>query len=315
MTKKILITGGTGLVGKAIQSVSVTKEELYEFIYMSSKDCDLTNWEETLSFFEKHRPNYVIHLAANVGGLFKNMKYKVEMLEKNVLINTNVLKASHIVKVERLIACLSTCIFPDKTSYPIDEEMLHNGPPHFSNDAYAYAKRLLEVQCRAYQEEYNDNFVCVIPTNIYGPYDNFNLEDSHVIPGLIHKCYLSKKENKPFVISGTGNPLRQFIYSEDLAMLIMWVLENYMTEERDPIILSVDEEEEVSIRDIALSIASLFNYDNIEFDTTKSDGQYKKTANNKKLRERVKDFRFTPIKDGLAKTVKWFNENYDNIRK
>ena len=105
--------------------------------------------------------------------------------------------------------------------------MLHNGPPHFSNDAYAYAKRLLEIQCKAYREQYSDNFVCVIPTNIYGPYDNFNLTDAHVIPSLIHKFWLAKKESKPFVIAGSGKPLRQFIYSEDLAKLILWVLESY----------------------------------------------------------------------------------------
>ena len=110
--------------------------------------------------------------------------------------------------------------FSDKTSYPINESMLHNGPPHSSNDAYAYAKRMLEIHSKAYNEQYNDNFVCIIPTNLYGPYDNYNLQDSHVIPGLIHKCYLAKKENKPFYVWGSGKPLRQFIFSEDLAELI-----------------------------------------------------------------------------------------------
>lgn len=317
--KKVLVTGGTGLVGKAILHISsiseISKNNKYEYFYLSSKDCDLTNWEETLSFFEKNKPDYVIHLAANVGGLFKNMAQKVEMLEKNVLINMNVLRASHLINVERLVACLSTCIFPDKVSYPINENMLHQGPPHFSNDAYAYAKRLLEIQCRAYREQYNKNFVCVIPTNIYGLFDNFNLEDSHVIPGLIHKCYLAKKEGKPFIISGTGKPLRQFIYSEDLAKLIIWVLEEYMMLNNETIILSVDEKDEVSIKDIALEIASLFEYKNIEFDETKSDGQYKKTADNKKLRTYLPEFQFTDIKDGLGKTVKWFLENYEIIRK
>ena len=128
------------------------------------------------------------------------MKYPVNMLEDNLLINTNVLKASNEINVESLIACLSTCIFPDKTTYPIDETMLHNGPPHFSNDAYAYAKRMLDIQSRAYQEQYNDNFVCVIPTNIYGDHDNYSLEDGHVIPSLIHKCYLSKKNNEDFLL-------------------------------------------------------------------------------------------------------------------
>ena len=227
--KTILITGGTGLVGKAIQTVSTNYD--YKFIFLSSKDCDLTSYSNTLYTFSSYNPDYVIHLAACVGGLFKNMAYKVDMYEKNILINLNVLKVCHEIKVKKLISCLSTCIFPDKTTYPINETMLHNGPPHTSNDAYAYAKRMLEVQSRAYQEQYGDNFICIIPTNIYGSYDNFNLQDSHVIPGLIHKCYLAKKENKPFVIAGSGTPLRQFIYSEDLAILILWTIENYYEKE------------------------------------------------------------------------------------
>lgn len=121
------------------------------------------------------------------------MNYKVDMLEKNVLINFNVIKCSYEVQVEKLICMLSTCIFPDKTTYPIDETMLHDGPPHTSNHAYAYAKRVLEIHCRAYNEQYNTNFCCIIPTNIYGPHDNYSLQDGHVIPALIHKCYLAKK--------------------------------------------------------------------------------------------------------------------------
>ena len=165
----------------------------YDFIFVSSKDADLTKYNETYSLFKKLEPDYVIHLAACVGGLFKNMNQKVDMFEINNLINFNVVKISHEFKVKKLICCLSTCIFPDKTTYPIDETMLHNGPPHSSNDAYAYAKRMLEVHCKAYQEQYNDNFICVIPTNIYGPHDNYSLDDGHVIPALTHRCYLANK--------------------------------------------------------------------------------------------------------------------------
>ena len=167
---KILVTGGSGLVGKAIEEISTNYN--YDFIFISSKDCDLTNYEQTLLIFEKYKPQYVIHLAAYVGGLFKNMRHKVDMYEKNININNNVLKCCHDFKVKKLISCLSTCIFPDNTTYPINEGMLHNGPPHHSNDAYAYAKRMLEIHSKSYQEQYNDNFICIIPTNIYGPNDN-----------------------------------------------------------------------------------------------------------------------------------------------
>ena len=308
----ILVTGGTGLVGSAIKSISANYNN-YNFFFMSNKDCDLTNWNQTIDYFNKIKPTYVIHLAACVGGLFKNMKYKVDMLEKNILINSNVLKASHQLQVKKLISCLSTCIFPDKTIYPINETMLHDGPPHSSNDAYAYAKRLLEVHTKAYQEQYNDNFICVIPTNIYGPDDNYNLEDAHVIPALIHKCYIAKKNNEPFVICGSGSPLRQFIYSEDLAILFMWVLEQY--NDKNSIILSVSEKDEVSIKDMALLIAKKFNYNNVIFDTSKPDGQYKKTADNAKLISLIGDFNFTTISKGISKSIDWFIQNYDACRK
>ena len=307
----ILVTGGTGLLGKAIEEISNTYN--YKFICIGSKDCDLTNLNETRSFFTKIKPDVVIHLAAFVGGVFKNINYKVDMYEKNILINHNVLKVCHECKVNKLISCLSTCIFPDKTKYPINETMLHNGPPHSSNDAYAYAKRMLEVQSKAYQSQYGDNFICVIPTNIYGPHDNFSLEDGHVIPALIHRCYINKQNNEPFVVRGSGKPLRQFIFSLDLARLIMWTLIDY--NQKDSIILSVSEHEEISIKDVAESIAEAYNYsEHIEFDTNFTDGQYKKTADNSKLMKLNGNFSFTPFKEGIQKSVNWFIQNKDACR-
>ena len=243
------------------------------------------------------------------------MNYKVDMLEKNLLINYNVLKCSHLLNVKKVVSCLSTCIFPDKTTYPINEGMLHNGPPHKSNDAYAYAKRILEIQSKAYQEQYGDNFICVIPTNIYGPNDNYSLEDGHVIPALTHRCYLAKKENKPFRVLGSGTALRQFIYSDDLAKLFMWTLKNY--DERESLILSVGEKNEVSIKNVATEIAKSFNYEHmIEFDTRYSDGQYKKTADNSLMKELFGEYKFINIEDGIKSTVDWFLNNYEsgNIR-
>ena len=312
MGLKILVTGGTGLIGKAIQTISSNYH--YEFIFIGSKDCDLTNFDETFHYFKKIQPDYVLHLAACVGGLFKNINYKVEMYEKNIQINNNVLKSCHLVNVKKVISCLSTCIFPDKTSYPIDESMLHNGPPHDSNDAYAYAKRMLEIQSKAYQQQYGSNFICIIPTNIYGPHDNYSLEDGHVIPSLIHRCYLNKQNNEKFVVRGTGKPLRQFIYSEDLAKLILWSLEKYNS--KDSIILSVCEKDEISIEHVARLVARNYDYENnIIFDDSFSDGQYKKTANNAKLMNLIKDFEFTKIEDGMKSSVQWFIQNYDTCRK
>lgn len=306
----VLVTGGSGLIGKAIESIKSNYD--YNFIFLSSSDCDLTDFNKTKELFNEIKPDYVIHLAANVGGLFKNMNQKVDMFEKNLLINYNVIKCCHDLKIKKLISCLSTCIFPNDTTYPINESMLHNGAPHNSNDAYSYAKRMIEVHSKAYREQYNDNFVCVIPTNVYGEYDNFSLEDGHVVPALIHKCYLAKQNNEPFVVYGSGKPLRQFIYSIDLAKLILWVLENYSGE---PIILSPNENEEVSIKNVAELIAKEFDYDNIKFDTSKSDGQFKKTADNTKLIDLYEEFKFTTIEEGIKKSVNWFMNNYKIARK
>jgi GDP-L-fucose synthase len=310
--QRIIITGGSGLVGSAIREIS-HKYCDFEFIYVSSNDYNLTSLEETKAMFDKYSPKYVIHLAACVGGLFKNMDNKVRMFEDNILINFNVVKCCHEYKVEKLVACLSTCIFPDKTTYPINETMLHDGPPHASNDAYAYAKRMLHVQCKAYRDNYGDNFVCVIPTNVYGPNDNFSLIDGHVIPSLIHQCYIAKQSGSAFVVKGTGAPLRQFIYSCDLAELIMWTLLNY---DDETIILSVSESAEISITDIAELITKHMDYtDLILYDDRFSDGQYKKTADNARLIKQHGNYKFTAIGDGIEKTVKWFLLNYANSRK
>ncbi len=309
---KVLVTGGSGMVGYGIQQIQNNFN--HKFIFMSSKDCDLSNYEITLNYFEKINPDYVIHLAAYVGGLFKNMNYKVDMLEKNLIMNYNVLKVCHNLKIKKVVSCLSTCIFPDDTTYPINENMLHNGPPHNSNDAYAYSKRLLEIHSKAYQEQYGDNFICVIPTNIYGENDNYSIEGGHVIPGLIHKCYLAKQNNEKFMVWGSGKPLRQFIYSQDLGRLIMWVLEKY--EEKDSIILSVGEKEEVSIEYVARQIAKAYDYEHmIDFDITKSDGQFKKTADNSKLMNLYGEYKFMNIEEGIKRSVNWFVENYDKCRK
>jgi GDP-L-fucose synthase len=309
--EKILVTGGRGLVGKAINNI-VGLDSRYHFT--NSSETDLYQYESCRELFQKHQPTKVIHLAANVGGLFKNMNQKVNMLEKNLIINYNVVKCSHEFGVKRFIGCLSTCIFPDKTTYPINEDMLHNGPPHPSNDAYAYAKRMLEIQCKSYREQYGDNFMCIIPTNIYGPHDNFNLNDSHVIPGLIHKCYFAKKEGQDFLVSGTGRPLRQFIYSDDLAKFIIWMLDN--SEYNESLILSPDPDDETSIGEIAELIAIEFDYlDKLRYDTSKSDGQYRKTADNSKLKEIYGELDLVNIKDGIKKTVRWFNNNYNKCRK
>lgn len=247
----VLVTGGSGLVGKGIQlALEEVPDELKNnsWIFLTSKDGDLRQLSQVEALFEKYKPTHVIHLAAMVGGLYRNMKYRVEFFLDNMNMNTNVLRCCHKYQVKKCITCMSTCIFPDKTTYPITEDMLHDGPPHSSNAPYAYAKRMVDVLNRAYADEYHCLFTSVIPTNIFGPHDNYSIEDGHVLPGLMHKCYLAKQNNEDFVIWGTGKPLRQFIYSVDLGRLFLWVLRQY--DSVDPIILSVGEEDEVSIKEV-----------------------------------------------------------------
>ncbi|CAB1324020.1 unnamed protein product [Coregonus sp. 'balchen'] len=312
----------------------------------------------------------------------------------NIYINDNVLQAAHEVDAVRVVSCLSTCIFPDKTTYPINETMvtghvwclcvcmcvvdsqlqsylflnlqIHNGPPHESNFGYSYAKRMIDVHNRAYYQQRGRCYTAVIPTNVFGPHDNFNIEDGHVLPGLIHKAYIAQKEGSPLVVWGSGTPRRQFIYSLDLARLFLWVLREYP--EVDPIILSVGEEEEVSIKEAAEAVVEALGFKGqvtvsfqlgawpdiqlkhthkhspsrslsfiltcslthtlsvvvavfdsltpvLQYDTTKADGQFKKTASNAKLLRYRPNFTFTPFKQALKETCDWFVANYNTARK
>ena len=191
-----LVTGGTGLVGSAIQAE----------IKLGSKDVDLKIQKDVDQIFSKYQPDNVIHCAARVGGLGDNMNHKGEFYHDNIMMNTNVLEACRKYNVKKVVSFLSTCIFPDNVEYPLQEHKIHLGEPHNSNFAYAYAKRMLDVQSRAYSEQYGTNYMCVIPTNIYGPNDNFSIENGHVLPSLLHKCYLSKENNTDLLVWGSEKP-------------------------------------------------------------------------------------------------------------
>lgn len=313
---RVVVTGGSGLVGKgieaAIQQDDKAKNETWTFL--SSKDGDLTKLDQVQAAFAKYKPTHVIHLAAKVGGLYGNMAQNLEFYLQNMAINMNVLKVCHETGVKKVVSCLSTCIFPDKTSYPIDETMLHSGEPHTSNLGYSHAKRAVDILSRLYRQDHGCNFVTVIPTNIYGPHDNFHIQGGHVIPGLIHKLYKCKREGTKFTVWGNGTALRQFIYSVDLGKLMVWTMRNY--NEAEPIILSVDESDEISIKDAAKAVADAYDYkDEFQYDRTKSDGQHKKTASNNKLRRLYPEFEFTPFAEGVRQSVEWFEANYETARK
>jgi GDP-L-fucose synthase len=309
---RTLVTGGYGLVGSEFST---------DVLRISSKDCDLTNKNQTdklIDFYTNRNVHgdrvvdKIIHCAAKVGGLGGNMNHKGEFFYDNIMMNTNIIESCRKHGIENLVVFLSTCVFPDKVDYPLTEEKIHLGPPHNSNDAYAYAKRMADIQVRAYREQYGLNYKCVIPTNIYGPNDNYNLENGHVVPSLIHKCYLAKQNNTPFVVWGSGTPLREFIYSKDVAELSLWVLENY--NEAEPIILSTSEE--ISIKDVVNLIVKEMDFTGeVVFDNTKPDGQYRKPSDNSKITKYLPHFKFTPFEIGIKETIKHFLKNYNNIRK
>ena len=299
--KKLLVTGGNGLVGSSINAdIRIGKEY------------DLRNLEDANTMFNLYKPTHVIHCAGKVGGVGGNMNYKGEYFYDNIMINTNVIEQARKCGVEKLVSFLSTCVFPDNVEYPLTESKIHLGEPHFSNYPYAYAKRMADIQIRAYREQYGLNYVSVIPTNIYGPNDNFSLTQGHVMPMLIHKLYLAQKNNTDFVVWGSGKPLREFIYSKDIATLSEWAVNNY--NDPEPIIFSTSYE--ISIMDLVDLLVKEFNFKGkVIFDKSKPDGQFRKPSDNTKLKSYLPDFNFTPIEEGLKETINWFIENYEKTRK
>jgi len=291
-----LVTGGTGLVGSAIESKYKP----------TRKSLNLMNLNEIIRYINTNKIDSIIHCAARVGGIKANSEKPGEFYYENVIMNSNVLEAARITGVRKVVSFLSTCIFPDGAEFPLSIDQIHKGEPHSSNYGYAYAKRMLEVQSRAYRDQYGCNFVTVIPCNIYGPNDNYNLDSAHVIPSLIHKCYLAKEENTHFDIWGTGRPYREFIYSKDVARLVQWVLENY--NHSDPLILSPDEEINMAI--LAQTIASRMDFWGSLYYNGEMDGQQRKPSDNSKLKTMIPDFEFTPIEQGIQESIDWFVENY-----
>jgi GDP-L-fucose synthase len=301
--KKILVTGGRGLVGSEFIGDHYFKP--------TSKEYDLIDKDQTNRLMLEGFDG-IIHCAAKVGGVGANMNYKGEFFYDNIMINTNVIEGARLSGVKNLVTFLSTCIFPNEVNYPLTEKKIHLGPPHFSNDAYAYAKRMADIQIRSYNEQYGLNYKSVIPTNIYGPNDNYDIENGHVVPSLIHKCYLARENKTPLTIWGSGTPLREFIFSKDVAKLTEWVLHNY--KENEPIILSTSEE--ISIKDVVGMIVELMNFKgDVLFDSTKPDGQFRKPSDNSKIRHYLPDYKFTPIYEGLRETIEYFEKNFNLIRK
>ena len=235
-----------------------------------------------------------------------------DFYRENILINSNVLEACRKYEVEKVVSLLSTCIYPDEVNYPLTEEQIHNGPPHASNYAYAYAKRMLDVQSRAYRDQYGCNFITAIPNNLFGENDNYDLNDSHVMPAIMHKMFLAEQSKQNVVLWGDGSPLREFTYSVDLARILLFLLENY--DDAPPI--NVGNTGEHSIKEVAEMIAKYMKFNGeIKWDTEKPSGQHRKPSDNSKLIDLGwKGDDYTNFEDAVKLSCEWFTENYPNLR-
>jgi len=303
----ILVTGSDGLVGSALREI-LAKEDAY---MATRSSADLTDFDQTMELFSQVKPDRVIHLAALVGGIGGNLMHSGDYFRTNTLINLNVLEAARTVGVKKLGSFMSTCIFPNDAKYPLTVDQLHLGSPHPSNFGYAYAKRMLEVQSRAYREQWGLDYVVAIPTNIYGPNDNWSLTEGHVVPSLIHKVFLAREKDEPLVVWGTGNPLREFIYSADVAQLALWLITEYSS--ATPIIFTSGTE--TSIRELVSMVTEAMSYDGVvTFDDSKPDGQFRKPSDPAAVKELAPDFSFTPLDEGIRQTVDWFLKHYPKIR-
>ncbi|CAB4757482.1 unannotated protein [freshwater metagenome] len=303
---RLLVTGSSGLVGSAIRGLNPE-----DTVFVNRGDADLTDFSSTEKLFIMHNPTHVIHLAAEVGGIGGNISNSGDYFRNNILINTNVLEISRRVGVKKLISFMSTCVFPDAATYPLTVDQVHNGPPHPSNFSYAYAKRMLDIQSKAYRKQWGLDYQILVPTNIYGPNDYWNLQEGHVVPSLIHKIHLAKQKQESLNVWGTGAPLREFVYSEDIGKLTLWAIQEY--ENTEPLILSSGIE--VSIHKLVTTIAKLMNFTGkIVFDPTKPDGQFRKPSDAETLRQFLPDFTYLSLEEGLTRTIRWFERNYPEIR-
>jgi len=302
-----LVTGATGLLGSEILALSPVS------VGMSSKECDLTDSNHAILTLEDGRVDTVIHCAARVGGVKANTDYVADFFDDNVKMNMNVLDACRERKL-KLVSVLSTCIYPDKVyvQYPLTEGQLHAGPPHHSNFGYAYAKRMLEVQSRAYRQQFGCNFISVIPNNLYGINDNYDLNSGHVIPALIRKFHEAMLEGRnEVVIWGTGRPIREFTSARDAAKIILWLAENYDGEEP----VNIGNPDWISIENLSLMIGEEIGFKgHVKFDASKPDGQYEKPSSNQKLRSLGWTDAYTPLRVGLRETIHKFKEAYPNVR-
>lgn len=307
---KIYVAGHDGMVGSAIIRNLETKG-YKNIIYKSYKELDLTRQEDVESFFEINKPEYVFLAAAKVGGILANNTYPAEFLYINLMIEANVIHSAHKYGVKKLLFLGSSCIYPKLSPQPIREEYLLSNYLETTNEAYAIAKIAGIELCKFYRKQYNDDFISAMPTNLYGLNDNFDLKNSHVLPALIRKFHEAKENNESeVVIWGTGEPMREFLFVDDLADALVHLIENYSEEGH----LNIGTGEDVKIKDLANIVKSIVGFKGqVMNDLSKPDGTPRKLLDVSKLHATGWKHK-TTLEEGIKKVYEWYLKA-DNVRK
>ena len=290
----ILITGAGGLVGSELNKLYPNAIKIYH------KNFDLTKETDVQNLFQIYKPKCIIHCAGRVGGILDNLKHPALFFDDNILMNTLMVKYAYLNNVERFIGILSSCIFPDVSShYPLELNDLHKGAPTETNFSYGYSKRCLAVQIDAYNKEYGTKYNYLMPCNMYGEHDRYDMEKSHFIPMLLMKIKNAVKENKDHILLlGDGTPLRQFMHAEDLAKTIKYILDNNIYEN-----INVAVDENYSIHEMAtIALEATKNtHLKIVYSSGTPNGQFRKDICNKKLKELIPNITMISLKEGIER--------------
>lgn len=304
---KILILGARGLVGSAIKR-QLEAQGHQTLLTPPSTELNLTNQSEVLEYFAENKPEYVFLAAAKVGGIHANNTYRADFIHQNIMIQANTFEASFQNKVKRLLFLGSSCIYPKEAPQPMKEDCLLTSPLEPTNEPYAIAKIAGLKTAESFRRQYGCEYYSVMPTNLYGPYDNFDLENSHVIPGLIARMHKAITEGeKVFKIWGSGKPRREFLYVDDMAAACLYVM-NLKTEIPD--LINIGYGEDISIGELAQMIAEKMQFKgDLVFDSTKPDGTMKKLMDNSRIRSLGWEPKMN-LSDGLDNSIQFFKENY-----
>jgi GDP-L-fucose synthase len=303
---KIYVAGHRGLVGSAITRTLVA-QGYTNLVYRTHQELDLTEQGAVREFFASEQPRYVIMAAAKVGGIHANDTYRAEFIYTNLIMQANVIDAAYRNGVQRLLFLGSSCIYPRECPQPIREEYLLTGPLEHTNEPYAVAKIAGIKMCEAYNDQYGTRYVSLMPTNLYGIRDNFDLETSHVVPALIRKVHEAKQQGANSVtVWGSGQPRREFLYVDDMAEACIFAL----GQDDQNALLNVGSGEEVTIRELAELVCEVVGFEGrLEFDTSKPDGTPRKLLDSKRINQMGWHAK-VELKEGLTVTYRWFLENY-----